>query len=240
MNFVIPMAGSGRRFAEAGWRQPKWAIEAHGKSLLQWSVDSLPLALATRLVFVALREHEECHGLSRRLAGLYGGRVPVRLHLLDRVTRGQAETVWLARDECDARQPLAIFNIDTAFDSPTLAAALQDPASDGVLGAFHSSEARFSFARLGSDGGVVETAEKRPISDLALTGFYHFRFADDFFSTAARRIDRDQRDGGEFYIAPMYNDLIAAGRRFTVDLAASHHILGTPAELQAFLDRDPP
>lgn len=239
MNFVIPMAGSGRRFVEAGWREPKWAIQAHGKSLLEWSVDSLPLALATRLVFVALRTHEEEHGLTVRLQQLYGARVPVQVHLLDGVTRGQAETVWMAREAIDVAQPLLVFNIDTAFDSPTLAAALRDAASDGVLGAFESTEARFSFARRDAAGRVVETAEKQPISDCALTGLYHFRRADDFLGVAQARIARDQRDAGEFYIAPMYNDLIARGRRFTVDVARMHQILGTPAELQTFLDRTP-
>lgn len=237
MNFVIPMAGSGRRFVEAGWREPKWAIQAHGKSLLEWSVDSLPLPLASRLVFVALRAHDEAHGLGDWLQQRYGARV--HLHLLEAVTRGQAETVWAARDAIDRTQPLLVFNIDTAFDSPTLAAALQDPASDGVLGAFESREARFSFAQLDANGRVTATAEKQPISDCALTGLYHFRHADDFLGVAEARIARDQRDAGEFYIAPMYNDLIARGRRFTVDVARSHHILGTPAELQTFLDRTP-
>jgi len=239
MNIVIPMAGNGRRFVQAGWQQPKWAIPAHGKTLLQWSVDSLPLELATRLVFVALREHATQHGLEPWLQRLYGQRVDVRLHLLDAVTRGQAETVLLAQDQVDQRQPLAIFNIDTAFHSPTLAAALSDTASDGVLGAFRSTEPRFSFARL-QDGRVAETAEKTAISDCALTGLYHFRVADDFFRTAERRIKARQLDGGEFYIAPMYNDLIAEGRHFTVDHAASHHILGTPEELQQFISRSHP
>lgn len=45
MNFIIPMAGKGERFKNAGFELPKMLIEAHGKTLLEWSVDSLPLDL---------------------------------------------------------------------------------------------------------------------------------------------------------------------------------------------------
>ena len=45
MNFVIPMAGRGERFKKAGFSLPKMLIESHGKTLLEWSVDSLPLEL---------------------------------------------------------------------------------------------------------------------------------------------------------------------------------------------------
>ena len=45
MNFLITMAGEGRRFREAGFTVPKMLIEAKGKTLLEWSIDSLPLKI---------------------------------------------------------------------------------------------------------------------------------------------------------------------------------------------------
>ena len=41
MNIVITMAGIGRRFQEAGYQMPKYMIEAHEKTLFEWSMESL-------------------------------------------------------------------------------------------------------------------------------------------------------------------------------------------------------
>lgn len=235
MTIVIPMAGRGQRFVDAGYRVPKMLIEAHGKSLLQWSVDSLPLSLCQRLVFIGLAEHEKEFSLSTPIRQWYGGGPKLDFVFLEGVTGGQAETVLAARPFIPVEEPLLIFNIDTAFHSATLARALTANNNDGVLGAFASREPRFSFAAVDRSGVVTRVTEKEPISDHALTGLYHYRRAGDFLAAADNAIKLNQRVKGEFYVAPLYNTLIADGRRFALDHCATHYILGTPTELQVFL-----
>ncbi len=237
MTIVIPMAGRGQRFVDAGYRVPKMLIEAHGKSLLQWSVDSLPLAACEWLVFIGLAEHEREFGLSGQIRRWYGGGPRLSFVFLPGVTGGQAETVLAARTSINPEKPLLIFNIDTAFHSPTLAQTLADTANDGVLGAFASREPRFSFAAANENGIVTRVTEKEPISEHALTGMYHYRRAGDFLAVADAAVKHNQRVKGEFYVAPLYNALIAQGRRFVIDACDAHYILGTPAELEAFLAR---
>lgn len=238
MNIVIPMAGLGSRFTEAGYAVPKPLLPAHGKTLLEWSVDSLPLELATTLVFVGLKQHRDEHGLEEEIRRLYASRNPKFLWL-DETTRGQAETVVLAADLLDPTAGLLIFNIDTAFRSAGLAARLKDASHDGVLGSFHSAEPRFSFASTDADGIVNEVREKSVISNDALTGLYHFSSTAAFLEIARAAIAADEREKGEFYVAPLYNRLIARGARFILDACEKHWILGTPAEYQAFLAEDP-
>jgi dTDP-glucose pyrophosphorylase len=237
MNFVIPMAGRGQRFTDAGYRVPKMLIEAKGKTLLEWSIDSLPLELCTNMVCIMLRQHDTDHQLTKRIKEIYGSRVPLSFYYLDQVTRGQAETVLLAQDLFLREKDLVVFNIDTCFRSDTLAERLKRQDHDGVLGAFHSIESRFSFAAVDENDVVTKTAEKQVISDHALTGLYHFRKVSDFMETVNYHIDNDIRVNNEFYIAPMYNYLIDRGRRFVIDKVAEHHILGTPEELNTFLKR---
>lgn len=236
MNFVIPMAGRGERFRKAGFKLPKMLIQAHGKTLLQWSVDSLPLELCTNLIFIGLKEHKEEFMLEDVIRDIYKDFNPVFVWL-DDVTRGQAETVVKAKDFIDMNCDLVIFNIDTMFVSKTLGKKMQDEETGGILGAFHSNEPRFSYAKIGEDGYVLETAEKVVISEYALTGLYHFKKASDFFDIAEQRISQNNLTGGEFYIAPMYNDLIMKGLKLSVDMCSEHWILGTPDELQAFCER---
>lgn len=235
MTIVIPMAGRGERFTNAGYEQPKMLIEAHGKTLLQWSVDSLPLSLCSRMVFIGLRAHESGHGLTEMIRDLYGKTCEIHFHWLDDVTRGQAETVLMAEHLIPSDRPLLIYNIDTAFYSPTLPAVLLDSRNEGVLGAFRSRDPRFSFALPGPGGEVERIVEKEPISDCALTGLYYCREAADFLGAAKEAVARGATVRGEFYVAPILNELVAKGRRFVVDWAEAHHILGTPEELQTFL-----
>ena len=238
MNFLITMAGEGRRFREAGYVLPKMLIEAKGKTLLEWSIDSLPLQLCTRLIFVAQQKHEDEFKLSKKIISIYKNRVKsLHFKFIDKLTRGQSETACLAKNLVNLSQPLLIFNIDTQFSSSSLEKNLLRKNIDGVLGAFYSEESRFSFAALNDEGFVTKTAEKEVISSNALTGLYHFTWPEDFFDAAESAFAKNETTKGEFYIAPLYNYLISKGRKLIVDMADEVNILGTPEELNLFLEK---
>jgi dTDP-glucose pyrophosphorylase len=235
MNFLITMAGGGTRFRGAGYQVPKMMIKVRGKTLMEWSLDSLPLEMCTQLIFVVLQEHEDNFSVSTFIDEHYGGRsFTVTFIYLPSITRGQAESALLAAKTFDKEEALLIYNIDTMFRSKTLKKSLQRRDIDGVLGCFYSSDPRYSYARVDNDGFVLETAEKRVISNLALTGLYHFNHAGDFVDVANQSIEQNQLINNEFYIAPLYNKLIARGQRFIVDPVLEIHVLGTPDELQIF------
>jgi len=240
LRLAVAMAGRGLRFAQAGFAGPKYMIEAGGRTLFEHSVFSLPLELAEKICFIALREHEEQFKLSRFIGEKLGpGRKGAwDLFLLDAPTRGQAETVLKIRGLIPPDCGLGIYNIDTCFHSSSLAALLRDPfaRADGVIGAFklNSPDSKWSFACTGPGGLVTKTAEKVRISDNALTGFYHFSRASDFFEAAAASVAAGETVRGEFYVAPLYNRLIAAGRRFVLDNVDELTPLGTPEEVAAF------
>lgn len=227
---ILPMAGAGSRFVRAGHALPKYAIPARGRPLLAWALDSLPLALCSRLVLVAQREAVAQADPLALLAPAVARRV-TDLVLLDGLTGGQADTVLAARAHIDERG-LLIYNCDTHFHSPTLAQRLTDPVAraDGVLGAFAGPGTHWSFARVDPAGTVLETAEKRRISAHCLTGLYHFSRGSDFLQACEDPVV----EAGERYVAPLYNVLIRAGRRFVLDRVARFEPLGTPAELAAF------
>jgi dTDP-glucose pyrophosphorylase len=228
---IIPMAGAGRRFVQAGHHLPKYALRARGRPLLAWALDSLPLQQFSRLVLIAQREAVADADPMALLDRATAARV-TDLILLDGLTAGQADTVCAARAHIDER-PLLVFNCDTHFASPTLAARLaaaaDDPAAcgDGLLGSFAGQGTHWSFARVGADGVVLETAEKRRISDHCLTGLYHFTRGSDFLQACESPVT----EAGERYIAPLYNVLIAQGRRFRLDPVSRFVPLGTPDEL---------
>lgn len=233
MNFVIPMAGLGSRFQNAGYALPKPLIPAHGKTLLEWSIDSLPLELCSNLIIIALQDHCQQYPLVKFIEDKYNHLNPQILQL-SQPTNGQAETVFLSQHLWDHAQELLIFNADTAFISPTLAHTLKTHASDGILATFTSNSPKYSYAQTNAQGIVTQTAEKIVISNQALNGLYHFTHTHHFIETFTHHRDNNLRYNNEFYIAPMYNYLIQQGKPFILHPIEQNFILGTPEELLQF------
>jgi len=234
MNFIIPMAGRGQRFKDVGYSQPKMLIEVHGKTLLEWSIDSLPLEICSHLIFVGLAEHEKDHHISDFIRSKYTGTWKLDFLFIDQTTGGQAETVLLSKDLWKAEADLVIFNIDTRFHSDTLLQNLVNPLYDGVLGSFHSDLPLYSYAQTDAEGIITHVVEKQVISHHALTGLYHFKRASDFAEVAQEAISKGEKHGNEYYVAPMYNQLIKKGHRFILDQCSNYDILGTPKEVETF------
>lgn len=236
MTFIIPMSGKGSRFVKEGFEVPKYMIEVKGKTLFEYSLESLPLDVADQIIFICLEEHEKFN-----VSNFIKEKVEhksIKIIKLKEVTRGQAETVYKCKDLVPENDEILIYNIDTSFYSNNLVKILADNSlkKDGVLGAFidKSPDDKWSFASLNDNGNVIKTTEKDKISDYALTGLYHFSKASDFFDIAKDWIENDKTVRDEFYIAPMYNDLIQEGKKFTVDIADDFIPLGTPHEVREF------
>ena len=233
MNFVIPMAGLGSRFQNAGYSLPKPLILAHGKTLLEWSIDSLPLELCSNLIIIALQEHCQRFPLIEFIEEKYHSLQPKILQL-NQTTNGQAETVFLSQHLWDHSQELLIFNADTAFISPSLAETLKTHTSDGILATFTADSPKYSYAQTNPQGFVTQTAEKIVISNQALNGLYHFTHTADFIDTFTYHQKNNLRYNNEYYIAPMYNYLIQQGKQFILHPIEQNFILGTPEELLQF------
>ncbi|GGY55029.1 glycosyltransferase family 2 protein [Pseudoduganella albidiflava] len=241
-NIVITMAGRGSRFYDAGYTVPKYEIMAHGRSLFDWSMLSLQqfLEQPARLIFVCLKENDSGAYVRERCAAL--GLADVHVLELDAVTDGQATSAWLSRALWQADAPLLIYNIDTYVEPRALAPADIRPGSDGWVPCFQVPGDHWSFVRLGEDGWATDLAEKERISDFASIGLYWFARAADYASAYERFFaDPANLVRGERYVAPLYKQLLRDGGRISIaDLdPATVHVLGTPAELQAFLERSP-
>ena len=230
------MAGRGKRFAEVGYTTPKPLIDVRGRPMYAWAVDGLPLTLAGRLVFVCLEEHLADGSLARDIEHRYAEYGPVIVPVRE-VTAGQACTVLLARELINNDQPLLIYNADT-YCPTTIGRMISDQGQcDGTLDVFSAPGDKWSFARIDEKGRVIETAEKKRISEWASTGLYWFRRGRDFVTHAEAMIKANDRVNNEFYVAPVYNRLIAAGMQVCANIVKEIWVLGTPEDLAQF-ERD--
>ena len=232
MNILIPMAGRGSRFADAGYTFPKPLIDVGGRPMIQVVTDSL--GLHGRHVFLVLREHLEQFAITDLFNRMLPDDVAITVPV-DRVTEGAACTALLAREYIDNEDPLVIANSDQLilWNSVNFLRRVKD--ADGAIATFYGTHPKWSYVRV-RDDAVIEVAEKRPISTDATCGIYYFRHGSDFVRGAAQMIAADKRVNGEFYIAPVYNELIADGKRIVPYPVAEMWGLGTPEDLEAFLN----
>ena len=171
---VIPAAGRGSRFGEAGIALPKPLIELHGRPFLWWSAHSVLRAARVReLVFVVLREHVRDHAIDRRILDWFP---QARVVVVEQVTAGAAQTAAIGVAALSAHGPVAINDCDHAFASPPLDGVLDRlrRGAAGALMSFRSRNPAYSYLKLDAQGRIQGTVEKQVVSEHAIAGCYLF------------------------------------------------------------------
>lgn len=237
MTIIITMAGLGSRFRKAGYNCPKYMIEAKGKTLFEWSMDSLIGYNDHVLKYVFVVRSEDDSADFIRMQCMKYGIYNIDLVELDYMTDGQATTCMLALPYCNPDEAIMVYNIDTYVEPYEL--KYEDISGDGHIPCFHAEGDHWSFVKLNEDGRAAEVREKVRISDYCTLGAYYFSSArlykdlyEEYYS------DSSHVEKNEKYIAPLYNFMIKKAFPVTISLidAKKVHVLGTPEELQEFLN----
>lgn len=234
MNVVMPIAGRGSRFIAQGFTDPKPLINILGKPMIQWATDAVPFLTDNRFIFIVRRDHLDDYEIDKRLKELYPT-VDVNIVVVDEITEGAACTVLLAKDYINNDDELIIYNTDQFFKSD-LESKMRDKEAyvAGIVPVFHATHPKWSFAKINSDGYVTEVKEKEPISTHATVGLYYFTRGRDFVWAAEQMIRKDIRVNGEFYVCPVYNELIERGDKIILSHCDFMWGLGTPEDVARF------
>lgn len=205
---LILMSGRDDAFREAGYLYPKTLVEIGGMPLVQVVLDSLAelRKQAARVIVTIQREEDRKHHTGAVIR-LIEPRADVVL--IDE-TAGAACSALLAIEHIDANAPLVIINGDQLLraDLPQILDGFVNQDLDGGIVVFEAVHPRWSYVRCDADGYVVETAEKRPISNLATAGIYYFKRAGDFLSATMSMIKKNAHVGNNYFVCPAYNELV--------------------------------
>lgn len=232
LNVLIPMAGQGSRFEKAGFTFPKPLIDVMGKPMIQMVVENLNIE--ARYIYVVRREHYEKYNLQYMLNLITPN---CEIILTDGLTEGAACTALLAKDLINTDAPLLMANSDqyVEWNSSEFMYSMANSNADGGILTFTAVSPKWSFVKKNDLGLVTEVAEKKPISDIATCGVYWFRRGSDFVSAAEQMIDKNIRVNNEFYVCPIFNELILNKkhiRTFHIDRMWG---TGTPEDLATFI-----
>jgi HAD superfamily hydrolase (TIGR01509 family) len=233
LNVLIPMAGAGSRFEQAGYTFPKPLIDVNNKPMIQVVVDNLNLE--ANYIYVVQKKHREKYNLDTLLNLITPG---CKIVETDGLTEGAACTALLAKNYINNDNPLFFANSDqfVEWDSNEFMYKMQETGVDGGIVTFKATHPKWSFARVDSKTGLVlEVAEKNPISDTATVGYYYWKSGSDFVKYAEQMIEKDIRVNGEFYVCPVFNQAVQDGKKIKTFDVREMWGLGTPEDLNAFL-----
>jgi len=235
MNVLVPMAGAGSRFANAGYTFPKPLIEVRGKPMIQVVVEALNVE--AKYTYVVQKSHYEKYNLQYLLNLLTPN---CNIVQVDGVTEGAACTTLLAKEFINTEEPLIMTNSDQLilWDSNETLYAFNNDNADGGIVTFPATHPKWSFAKLGDDGYVCEVAEKKPISEHATAGIYYWKHGSDYVKYAEQMIEKNIRVNNEFYVCPVYNEAIEDGKKIRIKEIGKDDMwgLGTPEDLDYFLE----
>lgn len=231
-NILIPMAGEGSRFRDAGYTFPKPLIEVNGKPMIQIVVDNL--GFDANYIYVVRKEHYEKYNLKSFLNLITPNCTIIQV---DKLTEGAACTTLLAREYINNDNPLIISNSDQfmIWNPTDFYYKMIETKADGGIVTFKSTHPKWSYAKLNDKNNVTLVAEKDPISDNATTGVYYYRKGSEYVKYAEQMISKNIRVKNEFYVCPIFNEYIEDGKKIKTYDIEKMYGLGVPEDLEYFI-----
>jgi len=233
MNILVPMAGEGKRFKEAGYTFPKPLIEVRNKMMIEWALKCAPRGREDRYIFLVQPGFPWKNVLSKFVHNL-------KVIEVTELTRGALCTCLLAKDLINTEEELFILNSDqyVVWTPGGFMMAIYEKDYDGGIVLFKSVHPKWSYVTIENGDEVYQritgVAEKNPISDNATCGLYYFRHGKDFVTAGEDMVLTNQMFNNEFYVCPVYNSLIMEGKKIMPYFCQSMYGLGTPEDLDAF------
>jgi dTDP-glucose pyrophosphorylase len=227
---VMPMAGRGTRFHQAGIAVPKPLVELWGRPLFWWATESVLRSVDVReTVFVVLAEHVERYGIAAAIGDVYPA---ARIVSLPDVTAGAAETAAMGVAALETKGPFALNDCDHAFRAEGMRSIVEQLQGrvEGALLGFRANTPAYSYVRFGDEGRVAGTVEKEVVSELAIAGCY--LFADP--QVYLERFAEYRRDCpyDELFVSGVFNTILRAGGEVVFHELSAHVSFGTPEEHQ--------
>lgn len=244
---IIPCAGYGQRFKDAGYQVDKPLIRVGGKRLIDWVLDCVPTIWKDQLIFIVRQDQAR---LTDELSDLGDGKFSKCIPLAGS-TQGAACSVLAAAVGVPADDPVLVMNSDQWFrlgrhkesgaeDMSQLHIWAMRNSLDGMILTFPGTGPAWSYAVTNGSNRVVHVIEKKQVSEYATCGVYWWRRAGDLVRSICSMIAVGEKTKGEFYLAPSLNFMPLSEKDVRIVPVAEFHGLGTPEQVNAFkLDRSP-
>ncbi|HEY2759267.1 MAG TPA: NTP transferase domain-containing protein [Pirellulales bacterium] len=243
MQLIVPMAGLGQRFVDAGYDLPKPLIPVGGVPMVVQVVNDLPAA--TRIVFIVHPAHEQRYEIGKSLRNCFPA---CRVVVAPGLTQGQACTVRLAESEIDLDEDVLVAACDAThlYDAGRFDQLRRGTAAQCIVWTYRGEprvlEKPTAYGWVRTAAGrddLLEVSCKRPISsnllnDPVVSGFFWFRSARTMLAAIDKMVAENRRVNGEFYMDVVPNLLIESGRQAIQFQVQKYIGWGTPHDLEDY------
>ena len=230
INVVVPMAGLGKRTKDYS-NLPKPLIEVEGKRIFQLATK--PINIKSNLIFIVLDEHLK-YGIVKEVSRAHPDS---RIIVQPKKMRGSVESVLLS-ESCIKPGPLLIIDCDISVKID-VAAEIKKILAFGVDGAIlisKNNSTDYSYVKI-NNGRIIEIAEKRAISNNAISGMYFWKDSSDYFKYAKQLINSNVSINGEFYNSMVFEIAIKDGKDIAPIFTEEFYHLGTAESIVKYLNR---
>ena len=246
---LIPMAGAGQRFADAGYTVHKPAImtvdRATGqeKPMVVCATKDLPGVAAdgSNVIYVD-RNFHKTDGVEDAIRAWYPRAAFITV---DHLTEGQACTCMLAEPYLDPEQPLLIAGCDNGMDIDRDAFDALTKECDCIVFTYRHNEAvlanpnAYGWMIADAAGNITGTSIKkaisdRPMEDPAVVATFWFRRAAVFIEATKKMIAENDRINGEFYVDQTVKHVLDLGYRAKIFDIDRYVGWGTPADYEGY------
>lgn len=223
MNLIVLCSGAGSRFKK-DFDLPKPFILFKDKPLFYWSTESALNSFFFKKTYFVYQKSMYPIAV-KRVKVLYPDS---ELIFLDHLTSGAAESAFLSIENISNNLPIAFLDCDMYFRLDNKI-TLDFINYDACCLTFKSSNLNYSYAEI-ENNFVKRTAEKKVISDNAITGCYIFKNKSTFVNSYEEYIKNCSYK--ELYLSGIFNTMITNGNRIRSIPVNFNIPLGTPEELK--------
>lgn len=246
---LIPMAGAGQRFADAGYSVHKPAImtvdRATGeeKPMVVCATADLPgVASDGSNVIYVDRTFHKTDGVEDAIRAYYP---KASFITVDHLTEGQACTCMLAKDRLEPEEPLLIAGCDNGMDIDVTAYEALKQECDCIVFTYRHNEAvlrnpnAYGWMITDGKGNITGTSIKKAISDTpmedpAVVATFWFKRAQIFLDATEKMIAEDDRINGEFYVDQVAKHVLDLGYCAKIFDIGRYVGWGTPADYEGY------
>ena len=167
----MPMGGAGSRFFKNGFVMPKPLIEIKNKPFLYWSTKSISKFIEVEdITFVVLQQHIDEFEIDKKIKEYFKD---ANIVVIPRVLDGAVLTCMAGVEKINDDLPIIFNDCDHMF----ICNSFYDYCKkgefdelDGALLSFKSNDPKYSFLQMDLNGNVINTVEKKAVSDSAICG----------------------------------------------------------------------
>jgi NDP-sugar pyrophosphorylase family protein len=241
MKVIIPMAGFGNRFVEAGYEDPKPLITVNGRRILEYICGMFDKE--DELIFICNHHHLTTTSMREIITNI---RPDATIVGVPPHKKGPVYTMAGMESYIDDNEEVVVCYCDNPYlwNYAEFKNWIRESESDGCILShvgFHPHRLSSTFMAYMKESNLVvsEIKEKEPytedpMQEHASTGTYYFKKGSYIKKYFQKLIDLDINYNGEYYVTLVYNLLIQDNLKVTCYPTEFVTVFGTPEEVENF------